>query len=64
MKKLSNDENITNLKKRKYLRHISIVFAFMTIVFAFVNLFDRSKWWALVAALICALAADFTIKFR
>lgn len=64
MKKLSNDENVNNLKKRKYLRNASMCFASLTIVFAFINLFDRSKWWALIVALICALAADFTIKFR
>ncbi len=64
MKKLSNDENITNLKKRKYLRTLSIIFAFLTIVFAFVNLFDRSKGWALVVAVLCAIASRFTITFR
>ncbi len=64
MKKLSNDENITNLRKRKYLRTISMCFAFLTIVFAFVNLFDRSKAWALIAALLCAIVSHFTITFR
>ena len=64
MKKLNNDENITNLKKRKYLRTVSIVLAFLTIVFAFVNLFDRSKSWALIAAVVCAIASHFTITFR
>ena len=64
MKKLSNDENITNLKKRKRLRQISIVFAFMTIIFAMVNLFDRSKGWALIAALLCVIVSHFTISFR
>ena len=64
MKKLSNDENITNLRKRKYLRTVSICFAFLTIVFAMVNLFDRSKGWALIAALLCAIASHFTLNFR
>ena len=64
MKKLSNDENITNLKKRKYLRRVSICFAFLTIVFAIVNLFDRSKGWALIAALLCAVVSHFAITFR
>ena len=64
MKKLSNDENIKNLKKRKYLRNVSICFSFLTIVFAFINLFDISKWWALLVALLCALAAKYTLNFR
>jgi len=39
MKKISNDENIKNLKKREYLRITIIFFAFLTIALAVANLF-------------------------
>ena len=38
-KKLSNDENIKNLKIRKNLRILMIIFASLTIVLAILNLF-------------------------
>ena len=38
-KKLSNDENIKNLKVRKNLRILMIIFASLTIVLAILNLF-------------------------
>ena len=39
MKKLTNDENIKNLRKREYLRIAVIVFAFLTIILSAANLF-------------------------
>lgn len=41
MVKLSNDENIKNLKKRELLRILMIIFSLLTIVLAFLNLFDK-----------------------
>lgn len=38
-KKISNDQNIKNLKKREILRICIIIFSILTIVFAFLNLF-------------------------
>jgi predicted membrane protein len=38
-KKLSNDENIRNLKTRKQLRIVIIVFCLLTILLAIANLF-------------------------
>ena len=38
-KKLSNDENIKNLKIRKNLRILMIIFASLTIVLVILNLF-------------------------
>lgn len=38
-KKLTNDENIKNLKKREYLRIAIMIFSFSTIVLSIANLF-------------------------
>lgn len=38
MKKLTNDQNIKNLKKRKILRYLIMVFGFITIVLAILAL--------------------------
>ena len=38
MEKLTNDQNIKNLKKRKVLRYVIIVFGFLTIVLAILSL--------------------------
>ena len=40
--KLTNDQNIINLKKRKYLRYAIIFFAFITIVLALLDLFMQN----------------------
>lgn len=41
MVKLNNDENIKNLKKREFLRILMIIFSLLTIVLAFLNLFNK-----------------------
>ena len=47
-KKISNDENIRNLKKRKILRAFIIIFCILTIILAFLNLFyDVSIFFAI-----------------
>ena len=38
--KLSNDENIRNLKKRKILRYVLIVLALLTIVLSLLSIFN------------------------
>lgn len=40
-KKITNDQNIKNLKKRKILRILIILFASVTIIFALLNLFSN-----------------------
>lgn len=53
MKKLTNDENIKNLKKRKVLRYFIILFAVLTIAFSLLNLFFQvSLVFALVSFVI------------
>ena len=64
MKKLTNAENIENLQKRKYLRILAIIFAFLTMLFATLNFIDIKKWWFLVLALISALLSTSLIKTR
>ena len=39
-KELTNDENLANLKKRKWLRWGIMLFGFATIILAFLNLFE------------------------
>ena len=39
MKKISNDENIKNLRKREYLRIAMIIMSILTIILAILNLF-------------------------
>lgn len=52
-KKLTNDENIKNLKKRKVLRYFIILFAVLTIAFSLLNLFFQvSLVFALVSFVI------------
>ena len=64
MEKLSNSENIENLQKRKILWILSIVFSFLTILFALLNLFNIEKWWLLVLALVSAFLSTTFIKIR
>lgn len=59
-KKLSNDENIKNLKIRKNLRILMIVFASLTIVLAILNLFyDVNLCYALLTCL-----SFYIVKWR
>lgn len=55
-KKLTNDENIKNLKKRKILRILIILFAILTILFSLLNLFFQvSLIFALIAFLVTTI---------
>lgn len=60
-KKLSNDENIKNLKKRKILRWFIITFCFLTIVFAILNLFFDVN---IIFALLCFFMVVILNKVR
>ena len=64
MEKLSNSENIENLQKRKILWVLSIVFSFLTILFALLNLFNIEKWWLLVLALASAVLSTVFLRIR
>ena len=50
--KLSNKDNIENYKKRKLLNELTIFFAGVTVTFAIVNLFETSKLWTLLVAVL------------
>lgn len=55
-RKLTNDENIKNLKKREYLRIAIMIFSFATIVLSIANLFyDLSLIFALVTFFITVI---------
>lgn len=59
-KKLSNDENIKNLRIRKNLRILMIVFASLTIVLAILNLFyDINLAYALLTCI-----SFYIVKWR
>lgn len=60
-KMLTNDENIKNLKKRKILRLLIILFAILTIVFSLLNLFFQVS---LVFALIAFVVTTILDKVR
>ena len=56
MKKLTNDENIKNLKTRKILRYFIIGFGILTIVFALLSLTTKLSFiFSLVAFIIMTL---------
>ena len=63
-KKLSNKENIDNYKKRKLLNELKIFFAGVTVTFAIVNLFDTSKIWTLLIAVLGLVGASVCMKMR
>lgn len=60
-KKITNDENIKNLKKRKILRYFIILFAILTIVFSVLNLFFQVS---LVFALVFFVITTILDKVR
>ena len=62
-KTISNDENIANLKKRKYLRYAIIFFALITIVFALLDLILQNTW-LLLLAIIFFIITTFLNKYR
>ena len=62
-KTISNDENIANLKKRKYLRYAIIFFALITIVFALLDLILQNTL-LLLLAIIFFIITTFLNKYR
>lgn len=56
MKKISNDQNLENLRKRKLLRYAMIALYIMAIVVAFIDLFV-GNWFLLGGALVLFLMA-------
>ena len=62
--KLSNKDNIENYKKRKLLNELTIFFAGVTVTFAIVNLFDTSKLWTLLVAVLGLVGATICMKAR
>lgn len=60
-KKITNNENIKNLKKRKILRYFIILFAILTIVFSVLNLFFQVS---LVFALVFFVITTILDKVR
>ena len=63
MKKISNDQNLENLRKRKILRYVMIVVYVMAIVAAFIDLFVQN-WFLLGGALVLFLIATLINKKR
>jgi len=56
MKRLTNDENIKNLKTRKILRYFIIGFGILTIVFALLSLTTKLSFiFSLVAFIIMTI---------
>ena len=62
-REISNDENIANLKKRKYLRYLIIFFALITIVLAFLDLIMQNTF-LLMFAIIFFIITTFLNKYR
>ena len=60
---ISNDENIANLKKRKYLRYAIIIFALITIILAFLDLIMQNTL-LLLLAIIFFIITTFLNKYR
>lgn len=60
-KKLSNDENIKNLKKRKILRIAIIVFCILTIAFSVLTLVIKTN---VIIPIVTFIIAKILIKIR
>lgn len=60
-KKLSNDENIKNLKKRKILRIAIIVFCILTIAFSVLTLVIKTS---VIIPIVTFIIAKILIKIR
>ena len=60
-KKLSNDENIKNLKKRKILRIAIIVFCILTIAFSVLTLVIKTS---VIIPIVTFIVAKILIKIR
>ena len=61
--KISNDENIKNLKKRKIIKYILIVFYFATIILALADLFYQ-RTILLLATILLFLITMSLNKYR
>ena len=67
MEKISNDENIKNLKKRKVLRYIIMILAFATIIFGIVDLFVQKTIFLIITIglfLLTTLLQNYREKLR
>ena len=62
-KKITNDENISNLKKRKILRYLIITFSLITMGFAIADLFLQQTL-LLILAIICLIITTALNKYR
>ena len=62
-KKITNDENISNLKKRKVLRYLIITFSLITMGFAIADLFLQQTL-LLILAIICLIITTALNKYR
>ena len=60
-KKLSNDENIRNLRKRKILRIVVMICAVITMILSFATIFYNLN---LLFPLIAFLITHFLLKYR
>lgn len=60
-KRINNDQNIKNLKKREILRILIIIFSLLTIIFALGNLFYSVN---LLFALFCFIVTVIFNKIR
>ena len=59
VKKLSNDENIANLKKRKVLKYLLIVFSLLTMILAALSLMiGLSFIYALVTYIVVVILSN------
>ena len=61
MKKLSNDENIKNLKKRKILRAVVMICAVITMLLSFASIFYNIN---LIFPLIAFIITHTMLKIR
>ena len=62
-KKITNDENISNLKKRKILRYLIITFSLITMGFAIADLFLQHTI-LLILAIVCLVITTALNKYR
>lgn len=63
MKKISNDEKIKIVKKRKLLKVLIIIFGLATLVLAMFSLFDKlSPIYAIITFIVEALLSNYRNK--
>jgi Ca2+/Na+ antiporter len=61
--RLSNEQNLINYKKRKYLRYAIIIFAFLTMILAIADLFTQNTI-LLILALLFFIVTTVLNKYR